>query len=309
MQKTGTIASTMIDLTTQITSRKWQGVFLASITAATAAVIGYTIYLTPPSHVDINTQSAASASAQSATSTLSTTTENRQASSSEPNHPLYIEVTQGCGPDYGGSCLNVRSSPTTDSSVVTQLRNGIVLKVDGSVTSDEGITWYKVVFDEWLRYPDRVSGDWYVAADYVRPVSATAQSSESPSAIESDKRIVVDLSEQKLYAYEGGDIFMEQIVSTGLPLYPTPRGSFPIYKMTPSRYMQGPISGITEEHYDLPGVPWNLYFTYQGAVIHGAYWHDQFGHSWSHGCVNLPPEKAEKLYRWAELGATVEVRD
>ncbi len=310
MQEADTITFAMTDLTSQITSRKWQGVFLTSIAVITAAVVSYVAYFTPTSYVSMNTQPATSTSTQPATTTVSASTDDQQDSpdQTEPSHPSYIEVTQGCGSGYGGSCLNVRSSPTTDSSVVTQLRNGIVLKVGDSVTN-EGLTWYKIVFDEWLRYPDRVSEDWYVAADYVHPVSATARSSEAPHNIESDKRIVVDLSEQKLYAYEGEELFMEQIVSTGLPLYPTPRGSFPIYKMTPSRYMQGPIPDITDEHYDLPGVPWDLYFTYQGAVIHGAYWHDNFGHSWSHGCVNLPPEKAEELYRWAELGATVEVRD
>jgi len=52
-----------------------------------------------------------------------------------------------------------------------------------------------------------------------------------------------------------------------------------------------------------------MYFTEAGGAIHGAYWHDKFGKQWSHGCVNLPPEKAEVLYHWAELGTAVTVRD
>ena len=64
--------------------------------------------------------------------------------------------------------------------------------------------------------------------------------------------------------------------------------------------MQGPLPGIPgNQYYDLPGVPWNLYFTQEGAVIHGAYWHDSFGSRYSHGCVNLAPEDARKLYGWA----------
>ena len=73
--------------------------------------------------------------------------------------------------------------------------------------------------------------------------------------------------------------------------------------------MQGPLPGISDQYYDLPGVPWNLYFTEQGAVIHGAYWHDHFGERWSHGCVNLPAEVAHKLYEWADLGTPVIVQD
>ena len=73
--------------------------------------------------------------------------------------------------------------------------------------------------------------------------------------------------------------------------------------------MQGPIPGITNQYYDLPGVPWDLYFTHQGAAIHGTYWHENFGKQSSHGCVNLPPAQAEKLYRWAGIGTFVIVQD
>ncbi|MFA5877656.1 MAG: L,D-transpeptidase, partial [Candidatus Paceibacterota bacterium] len=60
---------------------------------------------------------------------------------------------------------------------------------------------------------------------------------------------------------------------------------------------------------DLPGVPWNLYFTLQGGAIHGTYWHTKFGEPWSHGCVNLPPAHAKKLYQWADVGTIVIVQD
>lgn len=112
-----------------------------------------------------------------------------------------------------------------------------------------------------------------------------------------------------LYAYEGDALFMQVRISSGLAFTPTPRGTFTVYKKTPTRYMQGPLPGISAQYYDLPGVPWNLYFTHQGGVIHGAYWHDKFGKRWSHGCVNLPLEQAYKLYLWADVGTPVIVRD
>ena len=101
---------------------------------------------------------------------------------------------------------------------------------------------------------------------------------------------------------------MQEAISTGLDDTPTPRGDFKVFKKTPSRYMQGPIKGVSDQVYDLPGVPWNLYFTEGGAVIHGAYWHDHFGKPWSHGCVNLPTETAKKLYLWADVGTSVHVQ-
>ncbi|MCE9517387.1 L,D-transpeptidase, partial [Candidatus Nomurabacteria bacterium] len=59
----------------------------------------------------------------------------------------------------------------------------------------------------------------------------------------------------------------------------------------------------------LPGVPWDLYFSADGAVIHGAYWHENFGEKWSHGCVNLAPETARILYQWVDVGAPVIIQD
>ena len=220
----------------------------------------------------------------------------------------FIEVTDSCGSYWDGTCVNARSGAGTDYPVVAKLRNGMVLQVTDAVQAD-GHTWLRVVFNEWLRYPERTRGKWYVAADYVRAFTAEAVTNLGNSKVTTSKRIIVDRSEQKLYAHDGGTLFMEEPVSTGLELTPTPRGTFPIYRKTPTRYMQGPIPGISDQAYDLPGVPWNLYFTKEGAVIHGAYWHDHFGEPWSHGCVNLPPEKAKELYEWAELGTPVTVRD
>jgi lipoprotein-anchoring transpeptidase ErfK/SrfK len=133
-----------------------------------------------------------------------------------------------------------------------------------------------------------------VAADpeAVRLVEDSGDSESQPGvAASTTKRIVVDLSQEKLYAYDGDTLFMQEAISNGLDATPTPKGTFTVYKKTPSRYMQGPIEGVSDQYYDLPGVPWNLYFTVGGAVIHGAYWHDHFGEPWSHGCVNLPPDQ------------------
>lgn len=221
----------------------------------------------------------------------------------------YVIVKNGCGPHFEGECLNVRSGPGRDYPVVAQLRNDIILKVGGKVERD-GETWIKIIFDEWLRYPERVAEDWYVAGEYLEVVLDEGDMTTwDRGNANSAKEIIVSRGEQKLYAYENGELFMATDISTGLELTPTPRGTFTIFKKTPSRYMQGPLPGISNQYYDLPGVPWNLYFTHGGAVIHGAYWHTNFGSPHSHGCVNLSPADAQKLYGWAELGIKVVVKD
>jgi lipoprotein-anchoring transpeptidase ErfK/SrfK len=220
----------------------------------------------------------------------------------------YVEVKDSCGVHYEGECVIVRASPSTEAKVVTRLRNHVILKVGGKV-EHEGRTWYKIIFDEHLRYPERVVGDWYIASEYVDVLfdegDKTVRTHDSSTTTK--KRIIVDRSKQTLYAYDDEELFMETKISTGLELTPTPAGTFTVFKKTPSRYMQGPLPGFSD-YYDLPGVPWNLYFTEGGAVIHGAYWHDSFGLRYSHGCVNLSPEDAKLLYKWAVLGTKVTVK-
>jgi lipoprotein-anchoring transpeptidase ErfK/SrfK len=57
-------------------------------------------------------------------------------------------------------------------------------------------------------------------------------------------------------------------------------------------------------NYDLPNVPWVASF--KGPyTIHGAYWHHNFGHPMSHGCVNMKVSEAKIIYDWAEIGTPV----
>jgi lipoprotein-anchoring transpeptidase ErfK/SrfK len=222
----------------------------------------------------------------------------------------YIEVVESCNESYVGECVRVRSAPSSTSSVVSKLRSGVVLKVGDEQKDFDGNTWYKISFDEWLRYPERLKGDWYISTAIVKEVYAAPIEEVAEGYATGTKKIVVDRSEQQLYAYDGDKLFLKATTSTGLLLTPTPRGTFHIFRKVPTRYMQGPLPYLADkEVYDLPGVPWNMYFTGLGAAIHGTYWHNEFGNPRSHGCVNLPPEEAKKLYGWADLGTTVIVQD
>ena len=62
---------------------------------------------------------------------------------------------------------------------------------------------------------------------------------------------------------------------------------------------------MTGPGYYLPNVPYVMYFL-AGATRHtGTYWHHNFGHPMSHGCVNLPTPAAQWMYNWASMGTTV----
>lgn len=116
-----------------------------------------------------------------------------------------------------------------------------------------------------------------------------------------DKWIEVDLSEQKLWAREGDNLFMETKISSGLPNTPTPQGVFNIWIKLRATKMEG---GQGRYYYNLPNVPYVMFFQndkvpgWKGYGLHGTYWHNDFGIPHSHGCVNLPTENAKRLYYW-----------
>jgi lipoprotein-anchoring transpeptidase ErfK/SrfK len=111
--------------------------------------------------------------------------------------------------------------------------------------------------------------------------------------------IDVNLSQQMLYAYEGDTIVASFLVSTGVPAFPTVTGKFHIYIKLVSTLMAG-------DGYYLPNVPYTMYF-YKGYGLHGTYWHNNFGHPMSHGCVNMYTPDAEWLFYWASEGMLVNI--
>ena len=116
--------------------------------------------------------------------------------------------------------------------------------------------------------------------------------------------IVVSLSRQLLWAYEWETVVLRTAVSTGKPGFETPTGLFAINAKLESQTMEGVIGG---ESYNVPDVPWVMYFTDWGHALHGTYWHTNFGVPMSHGCVNLPVETAAWLYGWAPIGTPVQI--
>ena len=119
--------------------------------------------------------------------------------------------------------------------------------------------------------------------------------------LDGERKIVIDLSEQRLTAYQGDVVVLESIVSTGKASTPTLPGEFSTFLKYTSQHMSG-------DDYDLPGVPWVMYY-YDEYAIHGAYWHANFGTPTSHGCTNMTIAEAKALYSWAPLGTKVIVQE
>ncbi len=116
--------------------------------------------------------------------------------------------------------------------------------------------------------------------------------------------IDVSLGEQRLRAFENGELVRTYLVSTGTAKHPTPTGTFHIQGHTLSTRMAWVYGPDNPDNYDLPNVPHVMPIS--GPItIHGAYWHHNFGHVMSHGCINEPLDQAAWLYSWARNGDTV----
>lgn len=120
----------------------------------------------------------------------------------------------------------------------------------------------------------------------------------------SNKHFYVDLTNQKLYAKEGNKTIYEFLISSG-KWGKTPTGDFNIWIKVNSTRMKGGSRELGT-YYDLPNVQWTMFFyndkisKSRGYGIHGAYWHNNFGHPMSHGCINMRTEEAKLIYDWAD---------
>ena len=134
------------------------------------------------------------------------------------------------------------------------------------------------------------------------------------------KRIVISLSKQQLWAFDGAHYVLSTLVTTGNAALPTPQGVFPILgKYSPFTFISPWPYG--SKYYFAPSpVSYALLFDDRGYYIHDAPWRGIFGpgsnttlgtpglnYTGSHGCVNVPLPMEQQLYAWATVGTVVQV--
>jgi hypothetical protein len=133
-------------------------------------------------------------------------------------------------------------------------------------------------------------GQWVRAAD----VNEVRRIARPDGITPAQQWIDVDLGEQVLVAYEGDKPVYATLTSSGRAI-PTPRGNYPVWAKVTSISMKS--QPYEDKAYFVNKVPWVLFFQAHNA-IHGAYWHDRFGVTKSHGCVNVAPLDARHLFEW-----------
>ncbi|MGC9467641.1 MAG: L,D-transpeptidase [Anaerolineae bacterium] len=194
------------------------------------------------------------------------------------------------------------TSPSTSAGRKYRFYGGTVFHVIDTFRDEAGTGWYKV-FDD---YPPRQSTNHqWVLAEHMRRVPRAEIAPIHPFV--GNKRIDVVLDEQSLTCYEGDEVVFSTLVASGLGgSLATPKGEHCVLLKQASRHMSNvPYADMRPEDqpapggiFDLPGVPWNIFFDLAGTAIHGAYWHNDFGVRRSHGCLNVSIDAARWIYRW-----------
>ena len=99
--------------------------------------------------------------------------------------------------------------------------------------------------------------------------------------------ITVDKNNQQMTVAVDGVERYRWPVSTGIPSYETPNGSYRTFRMEPDHY--------SKEFDDAP-MPHSIFFTKAGHAIHGTDSAGRLGSPASHGCVRLSRAHAATLY-------------
>lgn len=127
-----------------------------------------------------------------------------------------------------------------------------------------------------------------------------------------NKRVVVSISQQRVYVYENGQIKWDWVASTGINSSPTWTGIYQILSHEPNAYASN----------------WNLYMPWFMGVyrpipgydftngFHGfptrgggqILWENSLGTRVTYGCILLSNTNVQLLYDWAETGVVVEIQ-
>lgn len=143
------------------------------------------------------------------------------------------------------------------------------------------------------------------------PIDQNAPTNPSPTIDLNAKIILIDISEQYVWAFENGVAVLESPMVSGTAgtKRETSRGIFAIAQKVPGKYLRGPSWKCWVDY-------WMLFDTKRAIGLHDASWRDADEYNpetyltdGSRGCVNLPCDFAPLLYDFVEIGTPVIVQD
>jgi LysM repeat protein len=140
------------------------------------------------------------------------------------------------------------------------------------------------------------------------PAGSSAAAPAAPAVPGGAKRIVVDLSDQRMYVYQNGQLLWNWVISTGQPGRDTAVGHYKVLNKIPNAYAST---------WSLQ-MPYWLGIYWAGSLQNGIHalpiqangqrlWEGYLGQRVSFGCVILSTQNAQTLYNWAPVGTPVDI--
>lgn len=195
-----------------------------------------------------------------------------------------VQITRQVTFRFGWVLANTKSVNAAGAELNVYHRYQVVHEVPGAAQKPGYIA---IGADEWL--PDS-------AVALVNP-AVPAEAGPNTCGF-----IYTNLNTQTLSVYDNKcNLVFATLISSGKNSW-TFEGTFYIQNKLPADLLQAPAESTSR--YYLEAVPYIMYYS-GNFGFHAAYWHDGFGATASHGCINLAPADAKWLYDWAGLGERV----
>lgn len=146
-------------------------------------------------------------------------------------------------------------------------------------------------------YLKMVDGYWVRARD----VRVTAPGAPPAGIAENEHWLDVNLTTQTVVLFAGSRPIYATLMSSGKEHrdkdkdHRTPTGEFRIQTKHITTTMDGDGTAAGDLPYSIESVPFVMYF-HRSYALHGAFWHRNYGHRMSHGCVNLAPLDAKHIF-------------
>ena len=125
------------------------------------------------------------------------------------------------------------------------------------------------------------------------------------------KGIFVSIQAEELWAYDHGNLFVDTLVTTGMPQLPTDKGLMRINRKESPVHFVSPFPKGSPYDYGTIDAKYALWFQPSGEAIHDSWWRSWYGPGsnlngrGSHGCIGLPYGPIDKLYPWGDIGTPV----
>ena len=122
------------------------------------------------------------------------------------------------------------------------------------------------------------------------------------------KGIFVSIQDEELWAYDHGQLFVDTLVTTGMPQLPTDTGLMRINRKESPVHFVSPFPKGSPYDYGTIDARYALWFQPSGEAIHDSWWRSWYGPGSNlngRGSIGVPYGPIDRLYPWGDVGTPV----